>query len=321
MKRIIVLGSTGSIGRQTLDVIRKSSDKFQIIGLSANSNRELLAAQAREFHVAHMALGESEARALASQKCDLVVNAITGLAGLSPAIAAIKSGNDLAIANKESIVAAGARIMSLARKHKVRIIPIDSEHSAIFQCLEGRNRKSVKKIILTCSGGPFFGRTRVELKGVTVAQALAHPTWKMGRKISIDSATLMNKGFDIIEAHHLFNTPYKKIEVLIHPQSMVHGMVEFEDGSTETRAYKPDMRVPIEYALNYPDGAQVNESVKTPKYYPVDHKTFEGIKIALKYSSRGEELVRANDTAVEKFLAGEIKFLEIYDLIKKELKK
>lgn len=314
MKKIIILGSTGSIGRQTLEVCKG----FEIIGLSANKNIKLLREQAKKFGVKFVAIGGKEACELASRKCDLVVNAISGLAGLAPTIATIKAGNDLALANKESLVARGAEIISLARKNKVKIIPVDSEHSAIFQCLLGRDIKSVKKIILTCSGGPFFGKTRKELANVTVAQALKHPTWKMGKKITIDSATLMNKGFEIIEAHHLFGIPYSKIDVVIHPQSIVHGMVEFLDGSVVMQASEPDMRIPIAYAL----GAKLTQRcplLNNLTFRPVDHSTFEGIKIALKYKARGEDLVRANDKAVEKFLRGEIKFLEIYDQIKKNL--
>jgi 1-deoxy-D-xylulose-5-phosphate reductoisomerase len=318
MKKIIILGSTGSIGRQTLEVCNGQL-LFKIIGLSANKNTKLLHAQAKEFGVKFVAVGEKEACELASRKCDLIVNAISGLAGLAPTLAAIKAGNDLALANKESIVARGAEIMSLARKNKVKIIPVDSEHSAIYQCLLGRDMKSVKRIILTCSGGPFFGYTRRELASVTVAQALNHPTWKMGKKITIDSATLMNKGFETIEAHHLFGIPYSKIDVVIHPQSIVHGMVEFLDGSIVMQASEPDMRIPIAYAL----GAKCEQRpplLNNLAFYPVDHSTFEGIKIALKYQSRGEELVRANDSAVEKFLRGEIKFPEIYTFIKNALK-
>ena len=314
MKKIIILGSTGSIGKQTLEVCRG----FKVIGLSANKNAKLLRAQAKKFGAKFVAVGEKEACELASRKCDMVVNAISGIAGLAPTIAAIKAGNNLALANKESIVARGAEIMSLARKHNVKIIPVDSEHSAIFQCLLGRDIKSIKRIILTCSGGPFFGKTKRELANVTIAQALNHPTWRMGKKITIDSATLMNKGFEIIEAHHLFGIPYSKIDVMIHPQSIVHGMVEFLDGSIVMQASEPDMRLPISYALNYPEvGACIGKTLlRKLDFYEVDHSTFEGIKIALKYRSRGEELVRANDAAVEKFLSGEIKFLEIYDYIK-----
>lgn len=313
MKSLIILGSTGSIGRQALDVCKG----FKILGLSANKNAKLLHEQARKFNVKFTALGEKEACKLASRKCDLIINAISGLAGLSPTLAAIKAGNNLALANKESLVACGAKIMKLARKHKVKIIPMDSEHSAILQCLQGRNIKDIKRIILTCSGGPFFGKTRRELANVTVAQALAHPIWKMGKKITIDSATLMNKGFEIIEAHHLFGLPYSKIDVVIHPQSIVHGMVEFLDGSFVMYASAPDMKIPIAHALGTKFKPE-KISLKNLTFHPVDHSTFKGIKIALKYKTRGEYLVRVNDAAVEKFLRGEIKFLEIYDYIEHE---
>ncbi|KKT19215.1 MAG: 1-deoxy-D-xylulose 5-phosphate reductoisomerase [Candidatus Peregrinibacteria bacterium GW2011_GWA2_43_8] len=319
MKRIIILGSTGSIGRQVLEVVAKNKTEFKVIGISGYKNTKLLKEQASKFHVQKIADTDTAIIKIAAQKCDLVVNAISGLAGLAPTLAAIRAGKNLAVANKESLVAQGAKIMSLAKKHAVRIIPIDSEHSAISQCLVGRDVKSVKRIILTCSGGPFLGRTKKELAHATVASALNHPTWEMGKKITIDSATLMNKGFEIIEAHHLFGIPYEKIAVLIHPQSIVHGMVEFLDGSLVLQASAPDMRIPIAYAL----GARWTTQFKqlgTLTFGEVDHLTFEGIKIAVKYRTQGEKLVRVNDSAVEKFLRGEIKFLEIYSYIRKQMR-
>lgn len=322
MKRIIILGSTGSIGRQVLEVVSKEKNKFKIIGLSGYNNQKLLRYQAAKFNVRKTATKAPEIIKLASAKCDLVVNAITGLGGLAPTIAAIRAGNNLALANKESLVAGGAKIMQLAKKHNVQIIPIDSEHSAIWQCLLGRDIKFVKKIILTCSGGPFLGKTKKELANVTIKEALKHPTWKMGKKITIDSATLMNKGFEIIEAHHLFSIPYEKISVLIHPQSIIHGMVEFLDGSIVMHASAPDMHIPISYALNYPSRPQIDFDktvLKNLEFGEVNHSTFEGIKIALKYRAQGRKLVKANDTAVSKFLRGEIKFLDIYKYIRNEM--
>lgn len=320
MKRLIILGSTGSIGRQVLEVVEKSRG-FKVIGLTCHSNTRLLKEQAEKFHVKKTANTTAETINLAGQKCDIVVNAITGLAGLKPTLAAIRAGNNLALANKESLVAQGAKIMSLAKRHGVQVIPIDSEHSAISQCLSGRDIKSVKKIILTCSGGPFFGKTKKDFANVTVAEALNHPTWKMGKKITIDSATLMNKGFEIIEAHHLFGIPYEKIDVLIHPQSIVHGMVEFLDGSVIMQTSAPDMRIPIAYALRAKFPPQKSAPLKNLTFHPVDHSTFEGIKIALKYQTRGKDMVHANDTAVKKFLRGEIKFLEIYSYIHKQMQR
>ncbi|MBU1018674.1 MAG: 1-deoxy-D-xylulose-5-phosphate reductoisomerase [Patescibacteria group bacterium] len=301
MKKIIVLGSTGSVGRQALQVAKGQ----KIVGISGHSNLKLLEKQAKEFGCPYT-LDPME---LASQKCDIVVNAISGLAGLPPLLAALEAGNKVALANKESIVAAGSRL----HKYRDQIIPVDSEHSSIYRCLQGRE-EPIRRIILTCSGGPFFGRT--DLFGITPKQALAHPTWKMGKKISIDSATLMNKGFEIIEAHHLFDIPYEKIDVLIHPQSLVHGIVEFEDGSILAHASNPDMRIPIAYALGLP--APNNKlNLTSLEFFQPDHKTFKGIKLALKFQSRGESLVRANDEAVSKFLAGEISFLDIYKYIEK----
>jgi len=351
MKTIIILGSTGSIGQQTLDIIGKG---LKVLGLSAHTNEKLLKQQARKFNVKWTTLDDSSRKrsdprasinsrfakqnttpsALAAKKCDIVVNAISGLAGLEPTLSALRAGNRIALANKESIVADGARIMKLAKPGQ--IIPVDSEHSSIYRCLEGHDPKTISKIILTCSGGPFFGKKKSQLKNVTAAQALAHPTWAMGKKISIDSATLMNKGFEIIEAHHLFGIPYERIEVLVHPQSLVHGMVQFEDGSIIAHASPPDMRIPIAYALDRGGNRKKNHhncklqvascklkkldlTKQALKFHKPDHNTFEGIKIALKYAAHGKKLVQANDEAVEKFLTGKIKFLDIYDHIKRQM--
>ncbi len=316
MKKVIILGSTGSIGRQTLDVIRAAKNQFKIVGLSAHANGKLLEAQAKEFNVKRTTLIAPED--LAAEKCDIVVNAISGLAGLQPTLAALNAGNKIALANKESIVAKGDEIMDIAKSGQ--IIPVDSEHSAVYQCLQGRDIDMIDKIILTCSGGPFFGKKKTDLKNVTAEQALAHPTWKMGKKISIDSATLMNKGFEIIEAHHLFQVPYKKIETLVHPQSLVHGIVQFKDGSLIAHASLPNMQIPIAHALGAKTSfPTLNLADKKLEFFEPDHDTFEGIKIALKHRDQGEKLVAANDTAVQKFLAGEIKFLDIYKKIKKNL--
>ena len=307
MRKIIILGSTGSIGKQTLEVIRKGG--FKVLGLSGFSNTGLLKKQAEEFG----AKWTTNPLELATKKCDIMVNAISGLAGLEPTLAALEAGNKLALANKESVVAAGSKIA----KYRDQIIPVDSEHSSVYRCLQGQ--KKPRRIILTCSGGPFFGRKN--LKNITAKQALAHPTWKMGKKISIDSATLMNKGFEIIEAHHLFGIPYSQIDVLIHPQSLVHGIVEFEDGSMLAHVSSPDMKIPIAYAL----GASVpyktlNLTDQKLEFFKPDHKTFKGIKLALKYRSQGKKLVQRNDEAVEKFLKGEIKFLDIYKCIENTCK-
>lgn len=273
MKRITILGSTGSIGKSALEVITKYRDRFEVVGLTANSNIRLLEEQVNTFKPEIVAVAD-EAGAIELRKklnidvlsgntgiaevasysrSDFVLSAIVGFAGLIPTLSAIKTGKTVGLANKESLVVAGEIVMEEAVKYGAKIIPVDSEHSAIFQCIEGRSRESIKKIVLTASGGPFFGKSKSELDRVTIEDALKHPNWDMGRKITIDSATLMNKGFEVIEAYHLFGLSPDEIDVLIHPQSIVHSMVEFKDRSYIAQLSIPDMKGPIAYALSYPE--------------------------------------------------------------------
>ncbi len=339
MPNVVILGSTGSIGTQTLDVIRHLPG-FKVSGLAAGSNYELLRAQIAEFKPAHASINSakhakmlreefslpiySDSEALcamaAAESVDVVVVALVGAVGLKPTLAALQAGKRVALANKETLVAGGHLVM----KYREQIIPIDSEHSALWQCFYGRDRKHIDKIILTASGGPF--RTFAgPLENVTVEQALAHPSWEMGRKISVDSATLMNKGLEVIEAHWLFNFPYSHIEVLIHPQSIVHSMIRLNDGALLAHLGTADMRLPIQYALTYPD------VVRSPvealdlgqteglTFAPVDHERFPGLKLAYAAGRHGGEqpiaLNAANEIAVGAFLAGQLKFTEIARLV------
>ncbi len=334
MKRIVILGSTGSIGSQTLDVVRAYPREFQIIGLCAHENTKLFERQVREFqpkYVVQTSVSENPEQALmtlaATPDADLVVNAVSGYAGFMPTYAAVKAGKTVALANKESLVMAGELIMDLAEKMGAKILPIDSEPSAIWQCLEGQ-RSPFEKIILTASGGPFWKWKHTELEKVTAVQALKHPTWKMGEKVSIDSATLMNKAFEIIEAHWLFQAPPEKIEVTIHRQSIVHSLVQFSDGNTVALLSPPDMRIPISYALFYParakrapanlDFSQLQLTFEKP-----DFSIFQGPKLAYEVLKAGGILpavfCMADEIAVKKFLAGELSFLGIYDFIKRAL--
>ena len=332
-KRLIILGSTGSIGKQALQVIAENAERFEVVGLSGNTNGELLAKQAAAFNVKQMALANDESEPLVQLvekvEADMVLVAVTGSAGLLPTLAAIRSGKDIALANKEAIVMAGELVMEEVGKHGVQLIPVDSEHSAIFQCLQKVKKEEVDKIILTCSGGPFFGKTREELKKVTAEDALKHPTWDMGNKISIDSATLVNKGFEVIEAHHLFGFDYDQIEVRIHPQSIAHGIIQLKDGNSFVQISPPDMRLPIQYALTYPDrlpnnypGAELRKT--TLEFFEADSDTFRGIKMGYHVGRQGGMapaiFTVANDNAVADFLEGKIGFLEIYDRIESALR-
>lgn len=345
MKKVVILGSTGSIGTQTLDVIRAHPNEFQVLGLCAHSNTALFEKQIKEFnpkYILKTSQIENAEVALSELVCapdaDLVVNAISGYAGLMPTYAAVKAGKKIALANKESLVMAGELIMPLATKTGAEILPIDSEMSAIWQILGSQNslvRDQVEKIILTASGGPFWGWTREKLEGVTAEQALRHPTWNMGQKISIDSATLVNKAFEIIETRWLFNIPPEKIDVVIHRQSIVHGMVQFVDGNISAILSQPDMRLPIFYALNYPtrvpclpagrkqalsrlDFSKLNLTFEKP-----DYSILEGPKIAYEVLKAGgivpAAFCIADEIAVKKFLNNEIKFSGIYDFIKRNL--
>jgi 1-deoxy-D-xylulose-5-phosphate reductoisomerase len=333
-KKIIILGATGSIGTQALDIIRHQSEYFEVVGLSANKNEEALSSLAEEFGVKNTALSKGESVPLIelveSVEADLVLVAVAGTAGLFPTLAAIRSGKDIALANKETLVMAGEWVMNEVKRNGVKMIPVDSEHSAIFQCLNGIKREDISKIILTCSGGPFLGKTKNDLTNVTAQDALKHPTWSMGAKISIDSATLVNKGFEVIEAHHLFGLDYDQIEVRVHPQSIVHGMVELKDGNTLMQASNPDMRIPINHALHYPNRVLLNHEALTLspttfidqklEFLLPDDETFEGLKLAYEVGRRGGMAPAifnvVNDQAVHEFLKGEISFLEIYEKIK-----
>ena len=344
--RVAVLGCTGSIGSQTLDVARRHADKVKVVALCANSSVAPLVAAAREFGVAHVAVGDAShaqdpALAELPAGCeltagaeavgalaelpdvDIVVNALVGFAGIHAGYRALLAGKVLAYANKESIVCGGDLLMPLARPG--RLIPVDSEHSAIFQCLVGERPQDVRRIWLTCSGGPFRGRTRAELEGVTAEQALAHPTWSMGAKITIDSATLMNKGLEVIEAHHLFEQPIDAIRVLVHPQSSIHSMVEFIDGVVKAQLGGPDMRAPIQYALSYPERweasvARVDWCQADPLTFgEADEATFGCLALAREAGRAGGTLPcamnAANEVANLGFRQGLCGFLDVERIV------
>ena len=357
-RRIVVLGSTGSIGVQTLDVVRRHPDKLEVVGLAAGTRATELLAQAKEFEVSHVALGvrdcapasvidelaehvDSLSRTKASggsfsqgpegvvQLCDLpdvdiVVNALVGAAGLQASYEVLKRGKVLALANKESLVVGGDLIMPLATEPG-RLMPIDSEHGAIYQCLLGENPDEVTKLWVTASGGPFRGKKRVDLEHVTPAQALAHPTWNMGPKITIDSSTLMNKGLEVIEAHHLFAMPYEKIEVVVQPQSAIHSMVEFSDGSVKAHLGTTDMRIPIQFALSYPErwGAPVQpldfRMLGTLEFAAPDTETFRCLALAQRAGATGGTLPcvmnAANEIAVAAFLEERCSYLGIAEVV------
>jgi len=334
VKRIALLGSTGSIGTQTLDVVRKHPDRFSVVAIAAGSNAELLAAQADEFRPALAVLGtgtidppagtsfKSGRRgvldAAAHPDADVVVNALVGSAGLLPTLEALDAGKTVALANKESLIAGGGLVMRRVAEAPERLLPVDSEHSAVFQCLAGNRMEDVRRVILTASGGPFRGRSRAELEDVTIEQALAHPTWRMGRKITVDSATLMNKGLEAIEAHHLFHVPIDRVELVVHPQSIVHGMVEFIDGSCIAQAASPDMRLPLQLALGWPDrlpdGAEPIDwqTISSLNFEPLDSDAFPCPGLALEAARRGGTapcvLNAANEEAVEAFLSQRLRF-------------
>ncbi|HWA83432.1 MAG TPA: 1-deoxy-D-xylulose-5-phosphate reductoisomerase [Fimbriimonadaceae bacterium] len=331
MKRVVVLGSTGSIGTQTLDVVAEHSDRLEIVGLAARSNAGLLEEQAARFRVRRTALfnrdGMNAVIDLATMaEADIVVVSVAGVIGLLPTIEAIKAGKDIALASKEVLVAAGEVVMPLVRERGVTMTPIDSEHSAIFQCLEGgtgdgSEGSRISELILTASGGPFRGWKRADLEKVTVEQALNHPTWRMGGKITIDSATLMNKGLETIEAKWLFGVEIDQVRVLIHPQSVIHSMVKFADGSVLGQLGWPNMRLPIQYALLYPERVPNRLKPWSPLDTPsltfeaVDHETFPSIQIAIGSLKRGGTtpcaMNAANEEAANAFLRGEVGFLDI----------
>ncbi|MEO6200741.1 MAG: 1-deoxy-D-xylulose-5-phosphate reductoisomerase, partial [Cryobacterium sp.] len=326
MQRVIILGSTGSIGTQALDVIKANPLRFEVVGLSAGSNRKLLAEQATSFQVEHTALGAGQAEQLVRDvEADVVLNGITGSVGLGPTIAALKAGRTLALANKESLIVGGDLVKSLAAPGQ--IVPVDSEHSAIAQALRSGTAREVRRLVLTASGGPFRGRSREELAGATPEQALAHPTWNMGLVVTTNSATLVNKGLEVIEAHLLFDVDYDRIDVVVHPQSVVHSMVEFVDGSTIAQASPPDMRLPISLGLDWPNRvASVGEPIDwtTPHtwtFEPLDDAAFPAVDLAKQVGRAGATYPAvfnaANEQAVAAFHARKIGFLDIVTTVQR----
>lgn len=351
MKRITILGSTGSIGTQTLDVIANEPEQFQVEALAAGTNVELLAQQVNKFHPKIVSVSTKEAaqqlkqlvstnvkivygdngllETAAGTDAAIVVTALMGSRGLQPTLAAIEAGKQIAIANKETLVSAGHIVTAAARDKGIKLLPIDSEHSAIFQCLNGESHSSINKLVLTASGGSFRDKTREQLQHVTVSEALQHPNWSMGAKITIDSATMVNKGLEVIEAHWLFGIPYEKIEVLLHPESIIHSMVEFVDNSVLAQLGNPDMRVPIQYALTYP------ERLATPtlplnlaaigklNFREMDYVRYPALQMAFDSGKAGGSYPTvfnaANEIAVARFLLGEITFLQIEDIIARTL--
>jgi 1-deoxy-D-xylulose-5-phosphate reductoisomerase len=350
MKRLLILGSTGSIGTQALDVVARSGGEFEVVGLSADRAWEPLLEQARTHGVRRIGLADPDAaaraaeawtdgevlsgaeglaRLVAESDADLVLNAVVGSAGLGPTIVALSEGIDVALANKESLVVGGELVTALSEATGARLIPVDSEHSALHQLIEGERPGTIDRLTLTASGGPFRGRTRAELEGVTVEQALNHPTWAMGGKITIDSATLMNKGLEVIEAHHLFGTPYEQIDVVVHPQSIIHALVAMCDGATLAHMGHPDMRVPIAYALHHPDRVEVPvprldlAQVGALTFEPVDDETFACLRLAREAARAGGTapcvLNASNEVAVHAFLAGRLPFTGIAEVIESAL--
>lgn len=352
MKNITILGSTGSIGTQTLDVVAANRDKFKVVALTANSNDKLLERQIAEFKPDLAVLvDEAAAQRLKSrysgntkilagreglleaavyQSATIVVTSLVGFAGLEPTIAAIKAGKDIALANKETLVVAGEIVMRLAKEYNVAILPVDSEHSAIFQCLQGEKYKTISKIWLTASGGPFRGMKTKELQEVSRERCLKHPNWSMGQKITIDSASLANKGLEVIEAKWLYGVDYDQIKVVVHPQSIIHSMVEFVDGATMAQLGLPDMKVPIQYALAYPTRLKSQFpkadfcQMKNLTFEEPDMETFKALAMAFEAGKLGGTMPcvfnAANEIAVYAFLRGDISFLCIYDLIAAALK-
>lgn len=324
MRRILILGSTGSIGTQALDVIRANRDRFEVVGLAAGRDRDAMAAQAEEFGVAETALGAADAeRLVRSVEADVVVNGITGSVGLGPTLAVLESEAVLALANKESLIVGGPLVTKLAAPGQ--IVPVDSEHSAIAQCLRSGDAAEVRRLVLTASGGPFRGRTRDQLHDVTPREALAHPTWDMGRVVTTNSATLVNKGLEVIEAHLLFGVPYDRIDVTVHPQSIVHSMVEFVDGSTIAQASPPDMRLPISLSLDWPHriggvGVPLDwTAAATWTFEPLDADAFPSVALAKQVGVAGATYPAvfnaANEQAVDAFHEGALPFLGIVDTI------
>ena len=349
-RRLVILGSTGSIGTQALDVVARSGGELELVALSAGTDWRQLLEQAQKFGVKTIALADVDAAARASEAwtdgtvlagaeglvelvtgadCDMVLNAIVGSAGLLATVATLGEGIDLALANKESLVVGGELVNQLAEATGAQILPVDSEHSALHQLISGERAGTVDRLVVTASGGPFRGRTAAQLSEVTIDQALAHPTWSMGGKITIDSATLMNKGLEVIEAHHLFGTPYDQIEVVVHPQSIVHSLIQLCDGATLAHLGYPDMRVPIAYALHYPNRSEVPlpaldlPALGSLTFEQPDIETFKSLRLAREAGLAGGTapctLNAANEVAVHAFLSGELSFLGIADVIEQTL--
>ena len=348
MKRLCILGSTGSIGTQTLEIVRDNPADFSVTAISCRSSIEKMAQQIAEFRPQYAAVAtEAQAESLRPQfpdtqilsgpealvyiasqtECDMVVNSLVGMSGLEPTYHAISAGKTIALANKETLVAGGALVMGLAAEKGVSILPVDSEHSAVFQCLEGYDRSQVAKIILTASGGPFRGKKIADLKNVTAAQALKHPNWSMGSKITIDSSTLMNKGFEVIEARWLFDMPASGIDVIVHPESIIHSLVEYEDHAVMAQLGLPDMKVPISLALNYPKRLKNDmpaldlATCGNLTFEKPDLETFRCLKMAYDALEAGDTyctaLNAANEICVQAFLEGRIKYLDIQDTLAK----
>ncbi len=354
LKNISLLGATGSIGTQTLDVIRTHPDKFRLVALSVGKNIELARKIISEFNPELVSVQSKEdydqlklelgaatkisygedglVEVAVYEKSDILVNAVLGSVGLFPTLQAIKAHKVIAIANKETLVTAGHLVMEEAKRQQVLLLPVDSEHSAIFQCLQGEHDKNIERLIITASGGSFRDKKREELVGVTVKDALSHPNWSMGAKITIDSATMMNKGLEVIEAHWLFNLPFEKIDVLQHRESIIHSMVEFQDGSVKAQLGTPDMRVPIQYALSYPNRITLTSSGRLDlakigmlHFEPMDLDRFYALKLSYEAGKIGGTmptvLNAANEVAVGAFLNERISFLQIDQLVEKALEK
>lgn len=350
MKKIAILGSTGSIGTQTLEVVREHKEELCVTALAAGRNKERLKEQIKEFHPSLVSLADEKlameleqelagsgvtvlhgmdglVAVAGAEDSDVVVTAVVGMMGILPTMEAIRRGKDIALANKETLVTAGHLIISMAKEYGVSILPVDSEHSAIFQCLHSARRQDVDKILLTASGGPFRGKTLADLEKVTLEDALKHPNWSMGRKITIDSSTMVNKGLEVMEAHWLFDVDYDQIEVVVQPQSIIHSMVQFVDGAILAQLGTPDMKVPIEYALFYPERRTLSGgrldfgTLKSITFEKPDYEVFRGLSLALDAGKAGGTMPTvfnaANERAVAKFLKREIGYLDIIRLIEK----
>ncbi len=351
-KKIVLLGSTGSIGTQTLEVVDNYSDRLSVSALCAGTNAELMEKQVRKYRPSLAVMwSETAAKELETRiadtdtkvlcgmdglmeaatlpEADIVLTAVVGMIGIRPTIAAIEAGKDIALANKETLVCAGHIIMPLAKEKGVKILPVDSEHSAIFQSLNGERHNKVEKILLTASGGPFRGMTTEQLRGKTVEDALKHPNWSMGRKITVDSASLVNKGLEVMEARWLFDVPVSKVQVVVHPQSILHSAVEFEDGAVIGQMGTPDMKLPIQYALFYPDRLPMNGKklnlfdIADMTFEKPDPDVFRGLSLAIKAANEGGSMPTvfnaANELAVARFLDKKIGFLDIYEIIEKAM--